>query len=215
MPVLYPFAAIALLAIAAFLFLDRLAAGMYGHWPDWLSKPAADVTDVGASWWIITLTTLIIIAAWAVKQFWRSARMNTIMTGAISMAAYVLVSVGLAALIVNILKRVIGRPRPVMSGDHGLFSINPLTHNFDFESFPSGHATTNGALFMALALLFPRFRWPLLILGVCFALTRVFIGVHFPSDVTVGFGFGMWFAFAVAIWFSRFGVLFDRGLKRI
>jgi undecaprenyl-diphosphatase len=36
----------------------------------------------------------------------------------------------------------------------------------------------------------------------------VFIGVHYPSDVTAGFGFGMWFAFATAVWFSRFGLLF-------
>lgn len=214
MPVLYPFGAIALLAVVAFLFLDRLAAGMYGRWPDWLSKPAADITDVGASWWIISLTAAIIIGAWVLKQLWRSARTEAVTAGAISMAAYILVSVGLAALIVNILKRIIGRSRPALSGDHGLLFFNPLAHNFDFESFPSGHATTNGALFMALAILFPRFRWPLLILGVCFALTRVFIGVHFPSDVTVGFGFGMWFAFIVAILFSRFGILLDQDLRR-
>jgi len=193
--------------------LDRLAAGMYGRWPAWLSEPAAAVTDVGASWWVITLATLVVIATWVVRQIAGSVQIRTIAGSALAMAAYVLVSVGLAALIVNIIKRLIGRPRPVMAGDHGLFGFNPLTHNFNFESFPSGHATTNGALFMALALLFPRFRWPLLIAGVCFALTRVLIGVHFPSDVTVGFGFGMWFAFAVAVWFSRYGLLFDKTLR--
>ncbi|MBL0374122.1 phosphatase PAP2 family protein [Rhizobium sp. KVB221] len=213
LPVLYPFAAIVVLVLFAFLFLDRQAAVMSGHWPGWLSGPSAAITDVGASWWILTLTTLVIFAAWAWKQFARSDFAGRMSTTIISMCFYVLISVGLAALIVNIIKRLIGRPRPFMADDHGIFSFNPLARNFDFESFPSGHATTNGAFFMALALLFPRFRWPLLVIGVCFALTRVFIGVHFPSDVTAGFGFGMWFAFAVAVWFSRYGIVFDKSLR--
>jgi membrane-associated phospholipid phosphatase len=195
--------------VAAYLFLDPIAAGLYGHWPDWIAGPAAEVTDVGRSWWILTLTTAMILGGWIVQRRTTSDMRARSIANATSMAFYILFSVGLAALIANIIKRTIGRPRPVMSADHGLFSFNPFTWNFDFESFPSGHATVNGALFMALALLLPRFRWPLLALGLCFALTRVLIGVHFPSDVTVGFGFGMWFAFISALLFSRFGLLFD------
>jgi membrane-associated phospholipid phosphatase len=208
-PVLYPFLAIGALAAIAFILLDPLAAGMHGRWPAWLANPAADITDIGKSWWILTLASLIILCGWAYKRLSRTEDNGKIGAKAASMAVYIFVSVGLAALIANIIKRAIGRPRPEMFTDHGLFSLNPLTWNFDFESFPSGHATVNGSFFMALALLFPRFRWPLLILGVCFALTRVFVGVHYPSDVTVGFGFGMWFAFASALLFSRIGVLFE------
>lgn len=208
LPVLYPFAAIIFLVIIALLFLDNLAADMHGHWPGWLAEPAAAVTDFGRSWWILTLASLVIIAAWAARQLMRSESGRRVTAGAISIAFYILASVGLAALLANIIKRAVGRPRPAMFNDHGLFSFNPFTWNFDFESFPSGHATVNGAFFMALALLFPRYRWPLLVVGLCLALTRVLIGVHYPSDVTAGFGFGMWFAFATAVWFSRFGLLF-------
>lgn len=208
-PVLYPFLAVAVLAAIAFLFLDPLAASLYGHWPAWLADGAAEITDIGKSWWILTSAGLIVLGSWSYRRISSSGDAGPIAAKVTSMAFYIFVSVGLAALIVNIVKRAIGRPRPDMFADHGLFSFNPFTWNFDFESFPSGHATVNGAFFMALALLFPRFRWPLLILGVCFALTRVWVGAHYPSDVTVGFGFGMWFAFAVALFFSRIGVLFD------
>jgi membrane-associated phospholipid phosphatase len=125
------------------------------------------------------------------------------------MASYVLISVSIAGLISNLFKRAIGRPRPELFGDHGLFSFNPFMHDSDFESFPSGHATTCGALWTALALLFPRFRWPLLVVGVYLAATRVFVGAHFPSDVFVGFGWGMWFAFFMAIVFARHGIVFS------
>jgi undecaprenyl-diphosphatase len=208
-PVLYPFLAIAALVVVAFVFLDPLAGAGYGHWPDWLARGAAEITDVGKSWWILTLATVVIVGGWAVRRLSASENAGLIAAGLIARASYILCSVGLAALIVNTVKRAIGRPRPDMFADHGLFSFNPFTWNFDFESFPSGHATVDGALFMALALMFPRFRWPLLILGLCFALTRVVVGAHYPSDVAAGFGFGMWFAFATALFFARIGVLFE------
>jgi undecaprenyl-diphosphatase len=210
-PVLFPFLAIGTLAVLAFVFLDPLAGALYGHWPHWIANPAAHVTDVGRSWWILTLTTAIVIGCWAFQRLSASEHAGQVAAKITTMAAFIFAAVGPAALIVNIVKRAIGRPRPVEFADHGLFSFNPFTWNFDFESFPSGHSTVNGALFMSLALLFPRFRWPLLALGFCFALTRVFVGAHYPSDVTVGFGFGMWFAFMMALMFARFGVLFETG----
>ena len=211
-PVLFPFLTIAALAALAFLFLDPLAGRLHGQWPGWLANSAAHVTDVGRSWWILTLTTVIAIGCWAFQRLSASENAGRITAKIMAMAIYIFASVGPAALIVNIIKRAIGRPRPVEFADHGLFSVNPFTWNFDFESFPSGHSTVNGALFMALSLLFPRFRWPLLLLGFCFALTRVFVGAHYPSDVTVGFGFGMWFAFMMALVLARIGVLFNNKL---
>ena len=215
LPVLVPFASIAVLVVIALLFLDPLAGNMHGHWPSWLANNAAHVTDVGRSWWILTLSTTILLGGWALQRIGAFQSAERTVVRATSMAFYILCSVGLSALIANILKRAIGRPRPVEYGEHGLFSFHPFTWNFDFESFPSGHSTVNGALFMALALLFPRLRWPLLALGFCFALTRIFVGAHFPSDVAAGFGFGMWFAFVTALVFSRFGLVFGTSGERL
>jgi undecaprenyl-diphosphatase len=214
-PVLYPFLAIAVMVIIAFVFLDPLAGAEYGHWPAWLARGAAEITDVGKSWWILTLAAVMMVGGRAVQRLSSSGHAGRIAAGIMARAFYILCSVGLAALIVNIVKRAIGRPRPDMFAGHGLFSFNPFTWNFDFESFPSGHATVNGALFMALSLLFPRLRWPLLGLGLCLALTRVLVGAHYPSDVAAGFGFGMWFAFATALFFTRIGVLFGASGGRL
>jgi undecaprenyl-diphosphatase len=212
-PVLFPFLATVVLVASAFLFLDPIAGQLYGHWPAWLAEPAARVTDVGRSWWILTLTTTAIVGAWIFQRISNSERGGQIAARLIPIAAYLLASVGLASLIVNTLKRIIGRSRPVLFAQDGLFSLHPFSWNFDLESFPSGHSTVNGALFMALSLLFPRFRWPLLLAGFCFALTRVFVGAHFPSDVTAGFAFGMWFSFAMALLFSRFGISSMRAVE--
>lgn len=207
-PKVLPLLLITVLGVAAFYFLDARAAAMHGTWPGWIRQPSLFLTDLGKSWWIITGTVLIIIAGILVHRL--SARENWRRLGAqaICVASYVLISVAVSGLISNIIKRAIGRPRPELFGDQGLFSFNPFVHNSDFESFPSGHATTCGALWTALALLFPPLRWPILLVGLYLASTRVFVGAHYPSDVLVGFGWGMWFAFFVAILFARHGLVF-------
>lgn len=70
-------------------------------------------------------------------------------------------------------------------------------------AFPSGHTMTATALAAALALIaWPtRWRWPLLLAGAAFAgamgLSRVYLAVHWPSDVAAGWAMGVVVAFAV------------------
>jgi membrane-associated phospholipid phosphatase len=208
-PKILPLVVITILGVAAFFLLDVRAAGMHGAWPDWIRQPSLFLTDLGKSWWIITGTVLIIIAGTLLHRFSGNDDRRKLGVGAIHGASYVLISVAVSGLISNVIKRAIGRPRPELFGDQGLFSFNPFVHNSDFESFPSGHATTCGALWTALALLFPPLRWPLLLVGLYLAFTRIFVGAHYPSDVLVGFGWGMWFAFFMAILFARHGLVFS------
>lgn len=208
-PVILPLLIVTALAVAAYFLLDAQAASMYDAWPDWVRKPARFFTDLGKSWWIITGSVIVIIAGILLRQFSSDEARQRVGAQAIAMASYVLVSVALSGLISNLVKRAIGRPRPEMFGDHGLFSFNPFAHDSAFESFPSGHATTDGAFWTALALLYPPLRWPFLIIGFYLALTRIFVSAHYPSDVLVGFGWGMWFAFLMAILFARHGLVFS------
>ena len=70
-------------------------------------------------------------------------------------------------------------------------------------AFPSGHTMTATALAAALALIaWPtRWRWPVLLAGAAFAgamgLSRVYLAVHWPSDVAAGWAMGVVVAFAV------------------
>ena len=70
-------------------------------------------------------------------------------------------------------------------------------------AFPSGHTMTATALAAALALIaWPtRWRWPVLLAGAAFAgvmgLSRVYLTVHWPSDVAAGWALGIVVAFTV------------------
>ncbi len=94
----------------------------------------------------------------------------------------------------NLIKLLVARARP---------DIDPLT-GFAGTSFPSGHATAAAATYLALALLLGRGRTvPVkaalggvaVALAVAVAGTRVFLGVHWLTDVLAGVALGWaWFA---------------------
>jgi membrane-associated phospholipid phosphatase len=80
------------------------------------------------------------------------------------------------------LKRVVRRPRPQLAG------LPPLTPTVSSLSFPSAHATTAFAAAAAYGGLLPR--GPLYAVAVAFALSRPYLGVHYPSDVVAGAALG-------------------------
>lgn len=200
-----------LITVAAFFF-DTTAISWVRAEPRWIQSLAADVTDVGKSGWIlVTAATLGLLMHMAGRRFTGSRqRLRTITI--VHACVFVFASVAGSGIIANLLKRAIGRARPTLIDEYGHFHFQPFAHDFDFESFPSGHSTTVGALSMALAILFPTFRVPLLLLGFFLATTRTLVGVHWPSDVIAGFSFGVWFALMTAIVMARLGLLFRTGL---
>lgn len=83
-----------------------------------------------------------------------------------------------------ILKNLISRPRPWLMVE-GLTAI--VTEN-DPNSFPSGHTTAAFAFASALWRTAPDrwMRWAALACAVLMGLSRLYVGVHYPSDVLVG-----------------------------
>ena len=65
------------------------------------------------------------------------------------------------------------------------------------SSFPSGHATVGFACATVLALSVPRLRWPLFALAAVIALSRIYVGVHYPLDVLAGAALGVSIGLAV------------------
>lgn len=201
-----------LLITAAAFFFDRTAIEWVKTEPEWLRDFAADITDAGKSGWILVSAAIIGIGFHLAgpRLGRRLARIRSIRIAHASL--YIFLSVAGSGLLSNLAKRAIGRARPLHMDDLGTLSFNPFAHDYDFESFPSGHSTTDGALAMALAILFPAFRVPLLLLGFFLAVTRTLVGAHYPSDVISGYSFGVWFALMMAIVFARYGILFRTGL---
>lgn len=94
----------------------------------------------------------------------------------------------------SFLKEMIGRIRPC----NDLPDVNILAGCTSSFSFPSAHAVNNFAVAVFFSMLFPKFKWALFITAFLLALSRVYVGVHYPSDIIggalIGSAFGYLFA---------------------
>ncbi|WP_164901881.1 phosphatase PAP2 family protein [Neorhizobium lilium] len=196
-----------LVLLALFLLDGPVAAYIRVHRLE--VRPVGSViTDFGQSGWILAASLLICAEAYLAYRLSPSCRRRFQAAFVGHMALYVFLCVALSGVTANLLKRVIGRARPVLYDQLGMLSLNFFAGSSRFESFPSGHATTIGAFMMAMALLAPPFRLVFLVMGLWLGFSRVIVGAHYPSDVIAGLALGAWFSLVIAILFSRHRLLF-------
>ncbi len=151
--------------------------------PRWLEQAAGDVTALGS----VTVLALITLAA--VGFLFADGKPRT--------ALLVIASVGGGTLLSTLLKLGYDRPRPDLV-PHG---VEVYT-----ASFPSGHALGAAVVFLTLGGLLswsqPRRRIKIYILSTAVLLTilvgvsRVYLGVHWPTDVLAGWTIGAAWALA-------------------
>jgi membrane-associated phospholipid phosphatase len=137
----------------------------------WLNQLMRVITDLGA-----TVTLTLIVLALTVLLLRRRLRRE---------ALFLILSVGGAALLNALLKQLFQRPRPDV--------VTPVVTARGF-AFPSGHTMSSMALACAIVVLSWRLRlrrhWAVALAAMAFAFfvgaSRVYLGVHYPSDVLAG-----------------------------
>jgi undecaprenyl-diphosphatase len=90
-------------------------------------------------------------------------------------------------------KYLFNRARPFISDTE----IAPLIRTPSSSSFPSGHSATAAAGAITLSSVYPSFAPALLLCGALVALSRIYLGVHYPFDVLAGLLIGTATAAAV------------------
>ena len=145
--------------------------------PMWLKHVMIDITALGGET-VLVLVVLVTAGFLALGRRWLTLAL--VLGGTIS-----------GSLLVGVFKNLVGRARPAL-----------IDHLVDVwsASFPSGHAANSAIVYLTLALILMQIverRAARLYLVVVAALlvgaigiSRVYLGVHFPSDVIAGWSFG-------------------------
>jgi membrane-associated phospholipid phosphatase len=176
---------ISFLGVAQFdLPITKYVRSVTIHLPwDQLTVPwmalTSDTGDwIGQGWRLTTVSVLLLLGAWAFEK-------PTVKIVAIQS----LIAHGIAALLANGMKHLIGRPRPkfIHSGDWQM----TLSWASGLDSFPSGHSTASFAVATVLARRFPLVGPLCIVIALFVALSRVLRGSHFPTDVLGGIVIGI------------------------
>lgn len=155
--------------------------------PAWLPGAVRDLTALGSAP-VLLLGLVAVAGALAARRQWH--------------ALALLVAASASGLLVNeALKHLFARPRPAV--ELHLTDVRSL-------SFPSGHAMLSAIIYLTLATVLARLvqseRLKLYFVGLAFLLsfvvgaTRVYLGVHYPSDVMAGWTAGL--AWALVCWIA-------------
>jgi undecaprenyl-diphosphatase len=98
------------------------------------------------------------------------------------------------------LKPLIARPRPC----HGLMNVNLLVHCGGGHSFPSAHTSNAFGQAVLFSFHYGKVGWSLYPLASLIALSRIFVGVHYPGDIAAGAILGCLIGTIAALTFSGF-----------
>jgi len=182
----------------AVLLAMRTAGDPTAPWgPRWFTEWVRDCTALGSTG-ILTFITL------AVTGF-------LLLQGKTRAAVMVVIAVGGGMLLSTALKRGFDRPRPDLV-PHGVMVYT--------ASFPSGHAMLSAVVYLTLGALLARVqpqRWLkayiltiAMALAILVGLSRIYLGVHWPTDVLAGWVAGAAWALMVwhvALWLQQRGEL--------
>ena len=167
--------------------------------PRWLKWGAEDITALGSPT-VLGLTVLAVTGYLFLHQLYR----NGIFIFVASAGGWILNS---------ILKQVFARTRP---------DVVPHLREVVSMSFPSGHALTSAAVYLTLGALLMRIAEGRLAKYYCMAIamfvtflvgtSRVFLGVHYPTDVVAGWLLGM--SWALLCWVVERTLERRAGLRR-
>lgn len=183
------------------VFVDAAASTAATKLPRWLISAFDDITDYGKSGWFLWPLGLLFLGLAALPPF--LSRVGQLVLAAILVrVGFLFTAIAVPGLFVTIIKRMIGRARPMVTGEADPYVFSPFIWRADYASLPSGHTTTAFAVLVAFSTLWPRARTVLLIYALLIAASRVVVTAHYPTDVAAGALVGILGALMVRRYFA-------------
>jgi len=200
-----------LVIVITIVLFDAAVVRAVMHAPRWIIWPFDQITDFGKSGWVLWPLGLLFLALAALPDDRLTKVSQAVLAAVMVRVGFLFLAVGVPGLFVSIVKRMIGRARPLVTGAVDPYAFSPFIWRADYASLPSGHATTAFAILVACGTLWPRARTALLLYAVAIAVSRVMVLAHHPSDVIAGAVVGTVGALMVRHYFALRGLCFSVG----
>jgi membrane-associated phospholipid phosphatase len=201
-----PLALIAGIVVIGFAILmmtvDGAAIRGVGHLPRWIISIFDNITDYGKSGWFLWPLGLLFLGLATLPPA-LTPFSQRILAAVMVRVGFLFAAIAVPSLFVTIVKRIIGRARPMVGGTLDPFLYSPFAWNAAYAGMPSGHATTAFAVLVAFGTLWPRARTALLVYALLIALSRVVVIAHYPTDVLAGALVGIVGAMMVRSYFAH------------
>lgn len=180
-------ALLVVLVLACTLWLDRpLALWLDANVPDGLNKAFDRIGRLGdAGLYVLAGLGLYIWSLNGLARGWH-CRFEAGFDRIARASLLLLATLSAGGIVTWLLKRVVARARPEELFDHGIYGLGSFFAGKPFDSFPSSHTQAAFAVAGVIAIVAPRWRWPVLALAALVALSRVINRDHFLTDVVAG-----------------------------
>jgi len=160
------------------------------------------IDEYDGFWLIITKfpTWIPLFLAIVILLFWK----NTVQQALWMILSYISM-LSMLYLTISLVKYNVGRLRP--NNDEAINTLIRIVHQPNDFSFFSGHAATSFCIAtMAVLLLRKKFKWVHLIwiYPLLFSFSRIYLGVHYPTDIVVGALVGVLFAYVFYGMYTKF-----------
>lgn len=184
----------------AFIVVALALIGLSYHYVDrpvalWLHKFEKSavtgffrtITDLGSAAVMLALPVLAAVLLWLVAFAIRNPARAKAIARAAGQSFFVFCCVALPAAIGLVAKIAIGRARPRILFDGGVYGFAPINFNFDWHSMPSGHSLAAAGFAAGLALVLPLPAFPIIaFFGAMIAFSRVATTAHYFGDALAG-----------------------------
>ena len=155
--------------------------------------PAVDWVMLALPWLGTNLTLMPILTAVSLWLWRRRGRAD--------LALQIMITVAGSLIMNAVLKGLFNRPRPELWAHRGQYA---------WAAYPSGHAIVGVSVIFTIALMLSRergWRWPFVAAGTLLAISlysRLYLGVHWPTDVIGGLLLGVVWLLATQRAFAHF-----------
>ncbi len=182
----------ALTCLFLYLYGDRPIAMAVHHLPHAWITFFSWITVLGNSATYLIVCGISFLFLFIASRMKRWALLQGKLRQIAWIALFLFLAVAISGIIVDTLKVIFARDRPVMLFESGKYGFTFFQAAQARKlSFPSGHTDTIFALMTALTLLIPRYRVAFYCIALLVAASRVIIGAHYLSDVIAGAYFGI------------------------